>query len=220
MMQNVFAIIPVKPLALGKSRLGGWLAPDQRAALNARLLHHTLDVATDFPGPARCILVSASPELRVLARRRGMIALADPEQGESLNDAVAAASQVALAHGAQALFVLPVDLPLLTAANLRRTIAEAPPAPTCLLIADQYGEGTNFLYQAPVRLLQYRYGSKSCARHAEAAWQAGLVPQIRRADAAWHDLDRVPDYRHLAALEKAGLEQVEESRGAGLLHPA
>lgn len=199
MTQNLFAIIPVKPLAIGKSRLGGWLQPRERVALNACLLQHTLAVAAEFPGPARCIVVSASAEVRHLAQQRGMITLPDPPGGKTLNDAVAAASRVAQARGAQALFVLPVDLPMLSAAKLRHTINAAPPAPTCLLIADQHGEGTNFLYQAPVRLLDYRYGANSCALHAEAAWRAGLVPQICRADTAWFDLDRVPDYRRWSA---------------------
>ncbi len=202
-MQDVYAVIPVKPLAIGKSRLGGWLPPSERVALNACLLQHTLAVAAEFPGPARCIVVSASADVRHLAQQRGMIALADPPGAETLNDAVAAASQLALAHGAEALFVLPVDLPMLSAAKLRHTIAAAPPSPTCLLIADQHGEGTNFLYQAPVRLLHYRYGANSCALHAEAAWRAGLVPQICRADAAWFDLDRVPDYRRWSAATAA-----------------
>ena len=39
---TLWAIVPVKPLRRGKSRLAGTLTEDERTALNQELLEHTL----------------------------------------------------------------------------------------------------------------------------------------------------------------------------------
>jgi 2-phospho-L-lactate guanylyltransferase len=46
---TLWAIVPVKPLRRGKSRLADVLTPDERADLNRRLLTHTLDTLTAIP---------------------------------------------------------------------------------------------------------------------------------------------------------------------------
>jgi 2-phospho-L-lactate guanylyltransferase (CobY/MobA/RfbA family) len=46
----IWAIVPVKPLLLGKSRLAGALPPQARAALNRMLLENTLRVVRETGG--------------------------------------------------------------------------------------------------------------------------------------------------------------------------
>ena len=46
---TIWAIVPVKPLRRGKSRLAEMLSEDERAELNSRLLTHTLETLKNTP---------------------------------------------------------------------------------------------------------------------------------------------------------------------------
>ena len=72
MSDRVFAILPVRSLAEGKSRLSPVLDATERARLNERLLEHTLDCLAVYPGAASTLVASASAEVLERARRRGM----------------------------------------------------------------------------------------------------------------------------------------------------
>ena len=65
-------IIPCKALASGKSRLAPVLSRDARARLCARLLQHTLDVATALVPRFNVWLVTSDPEALQLADRCGV----------------------------------------------------------------------------------------------------------------------------------------------------
>jgi 2-phospho-L-lactate guanylyltransferase len=122
-----------------------------------------------------------------------MIAISDPPGG-GLNEAVAQATVAARARGAQGVFVLPVDLPLVTAANIRDLVAQAPRAPVCVLVPDRHGFGTNLIYQSPIRLTSYAFGEDSFERHRAAAAAAGLKVFVRREPNFALDLDLPADY--------------------------
>ena len=209
MSDGVFAILPVRSLAEGKSRLSPVLDATERTRLNERLLEHTLDCLAVYPGAASTLVVSASAEVLERARRRGMTAIADPPGG-GLNEAVAAAGAVARARRAQGVFVLPVDLPLLTADGLRDLLTQASSAPTCLLVPDRRGAGTNLIYQSPVRLTSYAFGEGSFERHRLTAQAAGLKVVVRREPSFGLDLDLPADYtlwRQLAHSARLAAEQ-------------
>jgi 2-phospho-L-lactate guanylyltransferase len=193
MSDGVFAILPVRSLVEGKSRLSPVLDAEERARLNERLLEHTLDCLAVYPGEASTLVASASAEVLDRARRRGMTAIADPPGG-GLNEAVAASTAVARARGAQGVFVLPVDLPLLTADGLRDLLTQASSAPICLLVPDRRGAGTNLIYQSPIRLASYTFGEGSFERHRLTAQAAGLKVVVRREPSLGLDLDLPVDY--------------------------
>ena len=45
---TLWAIVPVKPLRRGKSRLSGALTEDERTVLNQELLEHTLKILSSL----------------------------------------------------------------------------------------------------------------------------------------------------------------------------
>ncbi len=202
MSAGIFAILPVRSLMDGKSRLSPVLDAGDRARLNERLLEQTLDCLAVYPGAASTFVASGSAEVIDRARRRGMTAIADPPGG-GLNEAVAAATAVARARGAQGVFVLPVDLPLLTADGLRNLLARASPAPICLLVPDRRGAGTNLIYQSPIRLTTFAFGEGSFRRHRLAAQAVGLTVVVRREPSFALDLDLPADYTLWRQLTKA-----------------
>ena len=67
----LWAIVPVKPLRYGKSRLAGVLTQDERAALNTRLLSHTVDTLRSIPEIDQVLVISRDPAALALARDHG-----------------------------------------------------------------------------------------------------------------------------------------------------
>ena len=63
----LWAIVPVKPLRHGKSRLAEVLSQDERADLNQRLLVHTLDTLGIIPEIDQVLVVSRDPAALALA---------------------------------------------------------------------------------------------------------------------------------------------------------
>jgi 2-phospho-L-lactate guanylyltransferase len=189
----VFCIMPVRSLVDGKSRLSPVLKATERARLNLFLFERMLGCLGVYPGLASTLVVSRSSEVLERARNRGAIVVSEPNGG-GLNGAVGEATNIAIARGARGVFVLPLDLPLITAVALRKLVAQATPTPVCLLVPDRHGVGTNFIYQSPVRLTTYAYGEGSFERHRFAALAAGMRVVVRREPRFTLDLDLPADY--------------------------
>lgn len=159
-----YILIPVRPFEEGKTRLATVLGPAERTALNRRFFDHVFGVACQAVGPARCIVVSRSAEVRDLAERAGARAVV--EAGNDLNAALTqGAGEV---PAGEAVLVLSTDLPglgvddieAMIKAGERADIAIAPDAPA---------RGTNALMLRRVDLIPFRYGPDSFAAHIEAA---------------------------------------------------
>lgn len=195
-MNRPYTIVPVKPLALGKSRLG--LPDPERLALNAALMENALAAASAFSGARNVIVVSAQPELLNLAGRRGMMALSDPMPGD-LNAALEAGIAHAIGDGASAACILPVDLPYVSGVALSAAVGAIPQGSGGLLVADARGIGTNMLYQAPIRLTHFRFGPNSAAHHKAAADALGISLAMTQEASLSFDIDSPEDYRRWRA---------------------
>ncbi len=68
---NFWAIVPVKPLRRGKSRLAWVLSEEERTALNEYLLAHTLDTLKTIPEIEHILVISRDPGALALARSHG-----------------------------------------------------------------------------------------------------------------------------------------------------
>ena len=64
---TLWAIVPVKPLRRGKSRLAGTLSEDERAELNRILLQHTIQTLTDLKEIEQVLVVSRDSSALALA---------------------------------------------------------------------------------------------------------------------------------------------------------
>lgn len=201
-MKGLHVVVPVKPFSEGKSRLSEVLPFRQRVALNRRLFVDTLSRVARFPGVSQAVVVSRSFEALALARAHGLCALHEPAPF-GLNPALRAATRMARCGGAEALLVLPVDLPAGDGDDLRRLVAAAPSAPMCLLVPDHHGLGTNLLLQSPVRLEDYAFGADSLVRHQTLASSRGLRPVILRDSVFGFDIDEPADYRRWSSAPRA-----------------
>jgi 2-phospho-L-lactate guanylyltransferase len=126
---KLWLLVPVKPLEEAKSRLAGVLAPGERTTLMRGLLARTLRLADESHLFVQRLVVSRDAEVWQTARQEGALALA--EEGAELNQALAQGCRWAEQGGADAVMILPADLPLLRALDLeywqdRRMVAPMP----------------------------------------------------------------------------------------------
>jgi len=112
------AIVPVKSLALAKSRLSEMLDQGERRALALAMLEDVLRLLQATPVIARFGVVSRDTTVLRMAHRMGADRLID--HADDLNGALIQAATQYTQAGAQALLVLHADLPLATPEELGR----------------------------------------------------------------------------------------------------
>jgi len=174
---TLWAIVPVKPLRRGKSRLSSVLSQEERATLNTRLLAHTLDTLAQIPEIEHVLVISRDQAALALAREHG--ARTVQENGSpQLNLALARATIVAKNYATRGILVVPADLPLLTPEDVQVMLAHAVDPPVVVLAPDRHRQGTNALLVCPVGLIDYDFGPGSFQRHCVRAEKAGARLEI------------------------------------------
>jgi 2-phospho-L-lactate guanylyltransferase len=156
-----------------KSRLGGTLDAEERRDLVLRLLDRTLAATLALPEVADTIVVTPDDEVRGHARASGARPIR--QRGEGLNAGLRQARDEALAAGAEALLVIPIDLPRVSPESLRdilSTLADRR-RPLVTIVPDRHRRGTNALLVAPPDAIEPRFGGDSRAAHEAAAQAAG-----------------------------------------------
>jgi len=191
---TVWAIVPVKPLRRGKSRLAGVLTQDEREDLNTRLLAHTLDTLAAIPEIEHVLVISRDPAALALAREHG--ARTVQENGSPhLNVALARATVVAKNYVTSAVLVVPADLPLLTPEDVRAMLERAKNPPVVVIAPDRHRQGTNALFVCPAGLIEYDFGPGSFQRHCDRAIEAGARLEIFELPSIALDVDLPEDLR-------------------------
>lgn len=189
---TMWAIVPVKPLRRGKSRLAEVLTQEERADLNRRLLSHTLDTLSALPEIEHVLVISRDQAVLSLAREYG--ARTVQENGAPhLNTALTRATIVAKSYATRGVLILPADLPLITPEDIRMLIARADDPPVVVVAPDRRREGTNALLICPAGLIEYEFGPGSFQRHCERALQVGARLEICELPSLALDMDLPED---------------------------
>lgn len=189
---TLWAIVPVKPLRHGKSRLAEVLTQDERADLNRRLLAHTLDTLTAMPEIEHVLVVSRDPSALALARDYG--ARTVQESGASkLNGSLARATIVAQNYATRGVLIVPADLPLFTSEDVREMLDRAKDPPVVVVAPDRRRDGTNAMLVCPAGLIEYEYGPNSFSRHCRRAIQAGARLEVVNLPSIALDMDLPED---------------------------
>jgi 2-phospho-L-lactate guanylyltransferase len=203
---RLVAIVPVGTLEGAKSRLGAVLDAEERRDLVARMLSRTVAAALAAPRIAETIVISPDPEARAIAAGAGARTMRQRTQG--LNQALRGARDDAVAGGATALLVLPIDLPLVSADVLSTFIAilDEGDANDALvaLVPDRHRRGTNALLLRPPDAIEFAFGGDSRDAHAAAA-AAAHARFLEVASPLSVDLDTPDD---LLLVERLGSDAV------------
>lgn len=194
---TLWAIVPVKPLRRGKSRLSRVLDLDQRWDLNRRLLCHTVAVLKESIRVGVVMVVSRDHEALALARSLGARTLLESKP-DGLNRAVQVATLFAQRSRARATLILPADLPLLNQSTIETFLSAAQREEPVLAIApDRHGRGTNALYLAPPTLPRFCFGEDSFQAHCALAAQLGRRCAVIDVPELAFDLDEEDDWKLL-----------------------
>ena len=188
----LWAIVPVKPLRRGKSRLAGVLSPEERNDLNRRLLTHTLETLSAIPEIEQVLVISRDQAALSLAREHGARTVLENGAPE-LNVALARATIVAKNYATRGLLIVPADLPLISPEDVNAMLEIAVDPPVVVLAPDHRRQGTNALLVCPVGVIEYDFGPGSFQRHCERALQAGARLEILELPSLALDMDMPED---------------------------
>jgi 2-phospho-L-lactate guanylyltransferase len=193
---NIVAVVPVKDLRGTKSRLKPILDPGARAGLTVYMMGRVVAALREAGVDNVCVV---SPDRIVLeeATERGAEPLLQESRG--LNPALEEGRRWALARGASVLLVLPADLPLLDAEDVRAVLRCAREGPSVTISPDGAHAGTNALLIRPPDALPFVFGPDSYEHHLRAARERGLDVQICERPHLCFDLDTAED---LASLDQ------------------
>jgi 2-phospho-L-lactate guanylyltransferase len=194
--ERIVAVVPIRSLRHGKSRLSPVLGNEARETLLRRIAERVVTAAVDS-GRIETVLV-VSPDAGTLAWAAEMgpavVAAPQPEHRPGLNGAIDAGRAWALAQNASAVVSLFADLPLIVPDDIRGLVARTEPV---VLGPDRRGEGTNALL---LRLagraseFAFAFGEGSLAKHLEEARRLGLKAGLHDATGIAFDLDTPDDW--------------------------
>ncbi len=188
----LWAIIPVKPLRRGKSRLAKVISADERAELNQFLLEHTIEVINTIDEIDNILVISRDKEALALARELG--AKTVQEYGSpDLNTALSRAMEVAKSFETCGILIIPADLPRLNADDVREILKHRHDPPVVVIAPDRKKEGTNALFVCPPDLIEFKFGKDSFNQHSQGAKAAGARLEICNLSSLELDLDEPED---------------------------
>ncbi len=202
---TIWAIVPVKPLRRGKSRLAGMLTEDQRTRLNRYLLQHILTTLNEIREVDHTLVISRDPAALALTREMGGRTVLE-DGAPQFNTAIKRATIVAKAHGAHAVLVLPADLPLVTPEDIKKIIAAGKKPPVVVIAPDRRQDGTNGLFINPAGLIDYCYGPGSYKCHSEKVIDSKAKLEVLLSDNIALDLDLPEDLDSIGGLKRLGLD--------------
>ena len=196
---TLWAIVPVKPLRRGKSRLAGVLTEEERLDLNSQLLIHTVDTLKEISEIEHVLVVSRDQAALSLARAHGARTVQENGAPE-LNVALTRATIVAKRYATRGVLIIPSDLPMISKEDVYAMLELVKDPPVVIVVPDRKKEGTNALLVCPVGLIEYDYGPNSFERHCQRARQAGVRLEICELPSLALDMD-VPEDLELVSNE-------------------
>jgi 2-phospho-L-lactate guanylyltransferase len=221
---SVWALIPAKDPAIGKSRLSGRLSPTARRRLSRFAFERVLRAVRETPEVAHCLVISQSSEILALAARLGATALPEVPHSEqsdlpaavdsALNAAIAQGAAEAVRHGATALLVVAGDLPLADAPSLGELVRSLHGERGLAIAPDRHGTGTNVLFACPPDAIPFAFGGGSLERHRTLAEAAGLLVVLNRAPELTLDIDTPEDLDMLEGLVRVAARTTHSTYGA------
>jgi 2-phospho-L-lactate guanylyltransferase len=159
-------ILPVKNLANAKQRLATVLEQSVRTELAQSMLADVAEALAAYAGDG-VSLVTSDPFAIELAGQHGFEIIPD-EANVSETDAIEMATGVCEARGIESTLVVPGDIPLIEARDIR-AIYEASQDEGAVLVPSKDKRGTNAVLRRPASLFPLRFGNNSFMPHLAAA---------------------------------------------------
>ncbi len=189
---SLWAIVPVKSLRRGKSRLANVLSDEERSALNNDLLTRTLHCLESISKIDQVLVISYDPEVLAKAREFGAMTVQEGKR-TNINNALRRATVAAKAYNATKILIIPADLPFINKEEIEDFIAQEGTPPEIIISSDRRSDGTNALFINPIGILEYNFGEWSFRKHIEQAEQKKITVKIKNKESLTFDLDLPED---------------------------
>lgn len=188
-------LVPVKNLANAKQRLAPALEHHARTELAHAMLRDVLGALSDY-GEDEVSLVSSDLFAEELANQYGFGIIRD-ESNHSETDAIEMATRVCESRGVESTLVIPADIPLIDARDIR-VIYESAPENGSVLVPSGDKRGTNAVLRRPAALFPLRFGNDSFTPHLVAAISTNRSCVVLSLAGIALDIDTPEDLRQLA----------------------
>ena len=198
----IFAILPVKNPRNAKQRLAEMLDAEERETLARLLFRRTLGVLRAAKGIDRVVVITSDAEAARAAREAGAI-LFDEQEQVSHSVSADAACRRAQEMGASAALLVPIDVPLVTAADFSLLAASAAShlssnkGPRVVVVPSMDGTGTNAVARTPPDAIDSHFGPGSCRAHLEDARSKGVPAEVLPIPGLMFDVDTPEDAAEL-----------------------
>ena len=185
-----------------------------------KLLDHVLATLVEVPRITRVLVISRDPDVWQSAGAYGALAV-EERAPDGLNSAVTHADGRAAGGGADAVLILPADLPFVTPVDINLLIDAAlgdglgnwagavtamefapslapvvdPAQPVMAICTDRRGDGTNGLLLRPSLEFDFYYGADSLNRHIKEAVERNYLVRLVNAPGLQFDLDIEEDWQ-------------------------
>jgi len=193
---SLCAIIPIKPLRRGKSRLSSVLSEDKREELNQFLLSSTLNCLRNIRELDHILVISYDPSALTLARKFGARTVLE-NRNTNINRALRKATIAAKAINSSKVIIIPADLPLITEDDILAVIKISGNPPEIVIVPDRKMSGTNILLINPIGAIKYDFGEWSFRKHIEQAERKKINIKICERKNLSFDLDLPEDLESL-----------------------
>ncbi len=195
-------LIPVKNLRNAKQRLSMLLDASARTQLAQAMLSDVLEAVAEFGHDDISLVTSDSFALDLAGRHRFEIIRDDANVSES--DAIEMATEMCVSRGVECALVIPADIPLIAAEDIR-AIYEHAPTKGSVLVPSSDKRGSNAVLRRPAALFPLRFGNDSFMPHLASAIATNgscVVLSLPRVEL---DIDTPEDLQELA--QAAGEKQ-------------
>ncbi|MGB3634599.1 MAG: 2-phospho-L-lactate guanylyltransferase [Rubrobacteraceae bacterium] len=195
---SVCAVVPVKDLQGTKSRLKPILDPAGRAGLTIYMMCRVISALREAEVESVCVV---SPDRLVLQMAREKEVSTLLQESKGLNPALEEGRRWVMERGASAMLVLPADLPLLDAEDIRAVVSGCGESPSAVISPDDARTGTNALMLHPPDAIPFAFGAGSFEAHQKAAREKDIPLTVVERTHLSFDLDTVGDLSRFRTLE-------------------
>ncbi|NOJ29906.1 MAG: hypothetical protein DA328_07050 [Nitrososphaeraceae archaeon] len=186
------AIIPIKTIRLGKSRLSYIFNEDERIHLINLLISITISELKKSSFIHPIILVSGDYEVKALAEKEDLIFLYENNSG--VNNAVKIADSYCMKSGYNSNIIIPHDIPFISSKSVDKICQISFYYEKCIFLCPSLRmDGTNILLRKPVNLIHTCYDDDSYNQHFNLAKKSGAVYKSLFIKNLMFDIDDITD---------------------------
>ncbi len=197
------ALIPVKDLWAGKSRLGSRLSRAALSDLCLAMLEDLLEALAGVPSLERTAVVTPDARVAATARRAGAKALLRSDSG--LNADIESAAQVLCTGPAESLLVVLGDVAGAYSGEIEQLFeALSSLGGRGAVLSPSDDGGTAALLRSPHDVIPARFGADSAKQHREAAAREGVPYRELHLPSMAIDLDRAEDIDRFLGIPGGG----------------